>query len=75
MKDLRPCIVKGKPAAFHRWADKAQVISPGMTIGSHPGGQLWQVVGIVEYADGTVCECYPNEIRFFGSEAAQAGEE
>jgi hypothetical protein len=69
MNDLRPCIVKGKPAAFHRWADKAQVISPGLTIGSQQGGQLWEVVGLVEYEDGTVCECYPYEIKFADKEA------
>ena len=75
MSDFRPCIVKGKRAVFHRWEDKAELISPGLTIGSHPGGQLWQVLGIVEYSDGTVHECYPNEIRFLGSnEATQDGE-
>jgi len=70
---MRRCIVKGHLADFHRWEDKAQVISPGLTIGSHPGGQLWQVLGIVEYKDGTIHECYPNEVRFLDSEAAPGG--
>ena len=66
---MRPCKVNGKGATFHRWADKAEVISPGLAIGSHPGGQLWLVLGIVEYADGTVHECYPHEIVFTDKEA------
>lgn len=64
MIEYRPCIVKGKKALFHRWADKSQVISPGIAVGSHPGGQVWIVIGIVEYEDGTVHECYPHEVRF-----------
>lgn len=73
MNKLRPCYVGKKAALFHRWADKAQVISPGLTIGSQQGGQFWQVVGIVEYADGTVCECYPFEIKFADKEVHNDG--
>jgi hypothetical protein len=69
MSETRPCIVNGVMATFHRWADKAQVIPPGLTVGSHQGGQAWLVVGIVEYANGTVCECYPYEIRFLDRKA------
>jgi hypothetical protein len=65
---LRPCIVGGKMAVFHRWADKAHVIPPGRTVGSHSGGQMRFLVGIVEYEDGTVCECYPYEIKFTDKE-------
>lgn len=71
MNELRPCSVNGNNAIFHRWADKAQVIPPGMTIGSSQGGQLWQVVGIIECEDGTVYECYPNEIKFLDKETQQ----
>lgn len=60
--EYRPCMIKGRKALFHRWEDKAQVYNP-MSIGQIPG-QLKQTVGIVEYEDGTVHECYPGEIRF-----------
>lgn len=62
--ERRPCIVKGKKALFHRWADKAQLVGESPLRGGHPGGQLWLVVGIIEYEDGCVHEAYPDEIRF-----------
>ena len=64
MSKLRTCTVNGREGYFHRWTDKAQVVAPGIAVGSHPGGQMWLVFGVVEYADGTVHECYPYEIRF-----------
>lgn len=48
---VRPCVAGKRKALFHRWADKYD-------------SQKHQVVGIVEYNDGTVHETYPNEIRF-----------
>ncbi|MDD4564815.1 MAG: hypothetical protein PHE79_04990 [Eubacteriales bacterium] len=60
--EYRTCIVKGRKALFHRWEDKAHVYNP-ISIGQIPG-QIKQTVGIVEYGDGTVHECYPGEIRF-----------
>ncbi|MGN0180389.1 MAG: hypothetical protein ACI4DY_13280 [Monoglobaceae bacterium] len=62
--EYRPCYVKGKKALFHRWADKAEVAPPSVLQGGHNSGQLWRVVGIIEYEDGTVHEAYPDEIRF-----------
>ena len=35
-----------------------------MLRGGHSAGQLAATFGIVEYEDGTVHECYPQEIRF-----------
>lgn len=61
---LRPCFVDGKRALFHRWEDKAQVIGESPLAGGHSAGQLWVVVGIVEFEDGTVKEVYPYNIRF-----------
>lgn len=46
--EYRPCIVKRKNALFHTWI----------------GGQVSQLLGVIEYEDGTVHECYPNEIVF-----------
>lgn len=62
--EYRPCIVGGKKALFHRWTDKAQVVGESALRGGHSAGQLWVVVGIVEYEDGTIREVYPYEIRF-----------
>jgi hypothetical protein len=33
-------------------------------IGGHNGGILKYTVGIIEYEDGVVTECYPHEIKF-----------
>lgn len=64
----RPCKVKGKKALFHRWSDKRKIISPSVAIGGHNGGTSQYTVGIVEYVeDGTIHECYPDEIRFLDS--------
>lgn len=62
--ELRPCFVKGKKALFHCWEPKMQVVGESMLRGGHSAGQLAVTVGIVEYDDGTVHECYPYEIRF-----------
>lgn len=56
---LRPCLAYGKRALFHRWADKAR--------GDHSTGQNWNVVGIVEYEDGSVSTAYPEYIQFLDS--------
>ena len=62
--EYRACVVKGKNALFHRWADKAQTVGESPLRGGHSSGQVWLVVGIIEYEDGTVHEAYPYEIRF-----------
>lgn len=65
---MRPCIVKRRKATFHRWSHKEWVIEPGIAIGSHPGGQMSLDVAIIEYADGTVTECFPHEVKFTDKE-------
>ena len=61
----RRCTVKGKKAIFHTWAEISKVVPPSNMIGGHAGGVVKQTVAIIEYEeDGTVHECYPNEIRF-----------
>lgn len=64
--EYRPCFVKRKggdrKALFHRWADTAQIrdaLMAGMT-----SGQLREVFAVVEYEDGTVEKCYPDQIVF-----------
>lgn len=71
--EYRPCIVKQKSgnrkALFHRWADYAQVRDAYLQ-GTTPG-QLAQTFAIVEYEDGTVSECYPNQVQFCDNLHAQ----
>ncbi len=62
--EYRPCIVKGKKALFHRWQTISQVVAPSYMVGGHPGGQLTETVGIVEYEDGTIGQPFPASIRF-----------
>ena len=60
----RPCIVKGKKALFHGWAEVSKVIPPSPMIGGHGGGVVADVFGIVEYDDGSVECLHPEYIRF-----------
>lgn len=69
--ELRPCIAKGKQAVFHRWSDKSIIVPPSPLRGGHNGGEARVTVGIVEYKDGTIHECYPNEIRFADKEVSE----
>ena len=64
MYDLRPCKIEGKRALFHRWETWANVVNDGLLVGSHPGGQISYVVGIVEYENGDVTRVSPNVIQF-----------
>lgn len=62
--ELRPCLIKGKRALFHRWNEVTQVLPPSNMVGGHCGGGVSQTFAIVELEDGTVKECYPYEIKF-----------
>lgn len=66
--ELRPCIVNGRKALFHTWNEKSQVIQPSPMVGGHGGGLIKTTVGIIEYEDGIVTECYPYEIKFCDNE-------
>ncbi len=62
--ELRTCIIGKRKALFHKWSDKSQIVGPEMAAGGHNGGALKLTVGIIEYEDGVVTECYPHEIKF-----------
>lgn len=64
MPELRKCIVKGRPAYFHRWSDTSQIVPPSPMVGGHNGGVISCTLGIIEYEDGHVQECYPSDIKF-----------
>ena len=54
---------------FHCWEHYAHVIAPGLTVGSHPGGQYGRVYGIVEFEDG-VERVNPSNIKFVDEQNA-----
>lgn len=65
---LRPCKIGERDAIFHGWFPIAKPIPPSNLRGGHPGGQLSQVIGLVEWNNGTVHTAYPHEIRFLDTE-------
>lgn len=67
--NTRLCEVKGKLGYFHCWEYYADVIAPGLTIGSQQGGQYGRVFGIVEFEDG-VKRVDPPNIKFCDEEYA-----
>lgn len=62
--ELRPCIVWGKNALFHRWSERSDIIEPSLLKGGHSGGVVKRAVGLVEFEDGFVSEVFPSDIRF-----------
>lgn len=46
-KELRLCKVDKELGYFHCWEQYGDVISPGLTIGSHPGGQYSRVLRFI----------------------------
>lgn len=65
--ERRGCIVDERPGYFHCWSHEANVIEPGIAIGSHPGGQFSTTLGIVEFSDG-VKKVAPEKIKFVDEE-------
>lgn len=63
-RGMRPCIVNGKEALFHRWSEKADIYAPSPVVGGHGGGAVKWTVAIIEYEDGQVAEVMPCDIRF-----------
>lgn len=66
-KELRLCKVAEEFGYFHCWEQYSDVLKPGLTIGSAPGGQYSRVFGIVEFPD-RVARIEPSEINFMDEE-------
>lgn len=66
----RLCRVGDKNGYFHCWEQYADVLTPGLTIESAPGGQYSRIFGIVEFANG-VERVDPSEIKFIDEDNAQ----
>lgn len=67
-QERRLCEVSGRLGYFHCWEQYGDVIAPGLTVGSHPGGQYSRVFGIVEFSDG-VERVDPSKIKFIDEES------
>ena len=62
-QELRLCEVKGEIGYFHCWEHWANVVGASAMRGGHPGGQVAQVYGLVEFTDG-VRRVEPFRIKF-----------
>lgn len=63
MDGCRLCEVKGELGYFHCWEHWSNVVDASPLRGGHPGGQIGQVYGIVEFSDG-VRRVEPSSIQF-----------
>ena len=70
--ETRGCVVNGRPGYFHCWEHWANVVGESALRGGHPGGQVGQVYGIVEFSDG-VKRVDPTQINFTDEENAMLG--
>lgn len=61
--ELRLCEVDGKIGYFHTWEHWSNVVDASPLRGGHPGGQVGQVYGIVEFQDG-IRRVDPVKIKF-----------
>ena len=59
----RFCEVKDELGYFHLWEQWSNVVDASPLRGGHPGGQIGQVYGIVEFRDG-VRRVDPSSIKF-----------
>lgn len=62
-KELRLCKVDKELGYFHCWEQYGDVISPGLMVGSHPGGQYSRVFGVIEF-DDRIERVDPSKIQF-----------
>lgn len=62
-KELRLCKVDEEIGYFHCWEQYSDVIAPGLTVGSHPGGQYSRIFGIIEF-DDRIERVDPSKIQF-----------
>lgn len=61
--ETRLCQVDGELGYFHTWEHWSNVVDASPLRGGHPGGQVGQAHGIVEFKDG-VRRVDPSKIKF-----------
>ena len=62
-KELRLCKIDEELGYFHCWEQYGDIIFPGITVGSNPGGQYSRIFGIVEF-DDRIERVDPTKIQF-----------
>ena len=65
--EMRLCKVGDEIGYFHCFEQWANVVEASPLIGGHPAGQISQIHGIVEFADG-VKRIDPTRIKFIDEE-------
>lgn len=71
--ETRLCEVDGEFGYFHTWEQWSNVVDASPLRGGHPGGQVSQVYGIVEFEDG-VRRVDPAKIEFIDEKNAMLAE-
>lgn len=71
--ETRLCEVNGELGYFHCWEHWSNAIDTSPLRGGHPGGQIGQVHGIIEFTDG-VRRVDPSKIKFCDEENALLAE-
>lgn len=79
--EYRPCYVLERPsrkgaieervkhkALFHKWTLEQEPVGPGLTVGSHPGGQISRTMAVVELEDGKTRLVVPELLLFVDTE-------
>lgn len=51
-------------ALFHRWGEIHWTVGESIMVGGRAGGQMSEIVGIVEYEDGSMHSCAVDQITF-----------
>ena len=69
----RLCKVDGELGYFHTWEQWSNVVDASPLRGGHPGGQVSQVYGIVEFKNG-VRRVDPYRIKFCDEQNAMLAE-
>lgn len=69
--ELRPCIVNGKRALFHRWEQYSDVIGASPLVGGHSAGQISYVLAICEDEDGQVFRAKCCDVRFIDNKYSE----
>lgn len=70
--ERRPCLVEGKPALWHRWTSRCEIVPPSIYKGGHLGGNIAACFALVEFEDGAVAEVNPERVRFLDTAAKLA---
>ena len=65
---LRPCIVEGRKALFHRMYTRYQIVAPSPMVGGPPGGQISFTLAVVEFEDGSVREVHASMVKFLDTQ-------